>query len=102
MGIAVRLIDAYSVKPIDAETLRAATEATEGRIVVAEDHWPKGGLGAATLSALTEAGAEVVGLKFEHLAVSGMPGSGKPVELMKAAGISSGHIADAVRRLLGR
>jgi transketolase len=59
-------------------------------------------LGEATLSALTEPGAEAVGINFEHLAVRGMPGSGKSEELMKAAGISSGHITDAVRGLLDR
>jgi transketolase len=96
-GIAVRLIDAYSIKPIDADTLREAVEATGGRLVVAEDHWPEGGLGEAVLSALAEAGAG--SLEFEHLAVSDMPTSGSPEELMDAAGISASHIADAVRTL---
>jgi transketolase len=97
-GIAVRLIDAYSIKPIDAGTLRESARATGGRLVIAEDHWPEGGLGEATLSALAEDGTD--DLKLEHLAVSGMPTSGTPEELMDAAGISAGHIADAVRRLL--
>jgi transketolase len=97
-GTAVRLIDAYSIKPIDATTLREAARATGGRLVAVEDHWPEGGLGEATLSALA---AEGTGdLEFEHLAVSGMPTSGSPDELMDAAGISADHIADAVRRLL--
>jgi transketolase len=96
-GIAVRLIDAYSIKPIDADALREAVEATGGRLVVAEDHWPEGGLGEAVLSALAEDGAG--SLEFEHLAVSGMPTSGSPEELMDAAGISASHIADAVRKL---
>jgi transketolase len=99
VGIAVRLIDAYSIKPIDAGTLREAARATGGRLVVVEDHWPEGGLGEATLSALTEDG-DTTGLEFEHLAVSGMPTSGSPDELMDAAGISANHIADAVRKLL--
>jgi transketolase len=99
-GIAVRLIDAYSIKPIDADALREAVRATGGRVVVAEDHWPEGGLGEATLSALAEAGTE--GLEFEHLAVSDMPASGSPEELMDAAGISANHIADAARKLLNR
>jgi transketolase len=97
-GANVRLIDAYSVKPIDADTLRLAVRATGGRLVVAEDHWPEGGLGEATLSALAEDGTD--SLKFEHLAVSGMPTSGSSEELMDAAGISAEHIADAVRKLL--
>jgi transketolase len=97
-GVSVRLIDAYSVKPIDADTLREAARATGGRVVVAEDHWPEGGLGEAVLSAFSEVGTE--GLHFEHLAVNIMPGSGSPDELMDAAGISASHIADAARRLL--
>jgi transketolase len=97
-GIAVRLIDAYSIKPIDAGNLREAARATGGRLVVVEDHWPEGGLGEATLSALTEDG-DMSDLEFEHLAVSGMPTSGSPDELMDAAGISANHIADAVRKL---
>ncbi|MFL6058490.1 MAG: transketolase [Rubrobacteraceae bacterium] len=97
-GVSVRLIDAYSVKPIDVDTLREAARATGGRVLVAEDHWPEGGLGEAVLSALSEVGTE--GLHFEHLAVNIMPGSGSPDELMDAAGISASHIADAARRLL--
>ena len=97
-GVSVRLIDAYSVKPIDADTLREAARSTGGRVVVAEDHWPEGGLGEAVLSALSEDGTE--GLHFEHLAVNNLPGSGSPDELMDAAGISASHIADAARRLL--
>jgi transketolase len=100
-GIAVRLIDAYSVKPIDTQTLRAAVGATGGRLVVVEDHWPEGGLGEAVLSALV-AGSEgepMQPLRLRHLAVNGMPGSGAPQELLDAAGISARHIADAVRSL---
>jgi transketolase len=96
-GIAVRLIDAYSIKPIDATTLREAVRATGGRLVVVEDHWPEGGLGEAVLSALAE--DDTGDLEFEHLAVNGMPTSGSSDELMDAAGISPSHIADAVRKL---
>jgi transketolase len=102
-GIAVRLIDAYSVKPIDSETLHAAAQATGGRMVVVEDHWPEGGLGGAVLEAFTDGpnthGAPM-NLQMRHLAVTDMPGSGTPQELMDAAGISASHIADAVRALL--
>ena len=98
-GISVRLIDAYSIKPIDTGTLRTAAEATGGRVVAVEDHWPEGGLGEAVLSALA---SQTGGLEFEHLAVTNMPGSGKSEELMDAAGISAKHIADAVRGLLNR
>ncbi|HEY3248738.1 MAG TPA: transketolase [bacterium] len=95
-GIAVRVVDAYSVKPIDVKTLRAAARDTGG-IVVAEDHWPEGGLGEAVLSAL--AGAEPFPV-VRALGVKAMPGSGTPDELMDAAGISAPHIAAAVRAVV--
>ena len=95
-GVSVCVIDAYSIKPIDGETLRDAAQATGGKVVAVEDHWPEGGLGEAVLSALSE---EADTLNFEHLAVGIMPGSGKSEELMDAAGISANHIAEAVRKL---
>jgi transketolase len=95
-GISVRVIDAYSIKPIDGDTIRAAAQVTGGKVVVVEDHWPEGGLGEAVLSALSE---EPNTLHFEHLAVESMPGSGKSEELMDAAGISANHIVDAARKL---
>src|SRR5690606_20886158 len=94
-GIPVRVIDLYSVKPIDSATLRDAVRATGGRLVVAEDHWPEGGLGEAVLSALTGDSAVEPELKFAHLAVRGMPGSGTPQELLNAAGIDADHIVEA-------
>ncbi|MDX6507398.1 MAG: transketolase [Gaiellaceae bacterium] len=97
-GINARVIDLYSVKPVDAETLRAAAEATGGRILTVEDHWPEGGIGDAVLEALSdgEAAPRVV-----RLAVRDMPGSGKPAELLAAAGIDAEHIAAAARTLVG-
>jgi transketolase len=97
-GIDARVIDLYSVKPVDAETLRAAAEATGGRILTVEDHWSEGGIGDAVLEALSdgEAPARVV-----RLAVREMPGSGKPAELLAAAGIDAAHIAEAARSLVG-
>ncbi len=95
-GVSARVIDLYSVKPIDAETLRAAAEATSG-IVTVEDHWPEGGLGEAVLSVFAE---DEERPPVVRLAVEGMPGSGKPDELLAAAGIDAGHIADAARKLV--
>jgi transketolase len=97
-GVSARVIDLYSVKPADAETLRAAAEATGGRIVVAEDHWPEGGLGDAVLDALADSDERP---RVVKLAVREMPGSGTPAELLAAAGIDAEHIADAARRLVG-
>ena len=95
-GIGARVIDLYSVKPVDAETLREAARAT-GRIVTVEDHWPEGGLGDAVLEVLANGGVKPDVL---NLAVSGMPTSGTPAELLAAAGIDAAHIADAARRLV--
>ena len=94
-GISVRLIDAYSVKPIDAETLQTAARETVG-IVVAEDHWPEGGLGDAVLEVFADSDHRP---RVVKIAVRGMPTSGKPAELLDAAGISATHIADAARRV---
>jgi transketolase len=97
-GVNARVIDAYSIKPIDAETLRDAAEATGGRIVTVEDHWPEGGLGEAVLAAFADAEERP---RVKVLAVRGMPHSGKPAELLAAAGIDADHIAQAARELVG-
>ena len=100
--IAVRVIDLYSVKPVDRQALYAAAQATAGRVVVVEDHWEQGGLGSAVLEAFTVSpdGGDPPPLHLLHLAVQGMPTSGKPDQLIDAAGISASHIADAVRSLI--
>jgi transketolase len=95
-GISARVIDLYSIKPIDAETLHAAAEAT-GRIVTVEDHFPDGGLGDAVLAALAENDERP---RVVKLAVSDMPRSGKPAELLSAYGIDAEHIAAAARQLV--
>jgi transketolase len=97
-SIRVRVIDAYSVKPIDAATLRKAFADTSVLLVV-EDHWMQGGLGDAVLEALSAGGAGLAG-RVIKLAVTEMPGSGKPEELREWAGISAAKIADAVRTAL--
>ena len=96
-GIAARVIDLYSVKPVDVETLRAAAEATGGRVLTVEDHWPEGGLGDAVLEALSDGEAP---LRVQRLAVRDMPGSGTPAELLAAAGIDADHIVAAARTLV--
>ena len=97
----VRVIDAYSVKPIDTAALVDAVRVSGGRLCVAEDHWVEGGLGEAVLAALAGAGVTRDIARFVHLAVREMPGSGKPAELLDAAGISARHIVAAVRELAG-
>jgi len=96
-GIAARVVDLYSVKPIDTETLVTAAAATRDRLVVVEDHYPAGGIGSAVLEALNDAGHPA---RIVHLAVRGLPGSGTPAELMDAAGISTGHVVQAAREVL--
>ena len=97
-GIRVRVIDAYSVKPIDVEALQEAARVTGGRLVVVEDHWHEGGLGDAVLDAF--AGAMANTPVVMKLAVRTMPTSGTPEELLSAAGIDAEHIAQAVRECL--
>ncbi|HUI36855.1 MAG TPA: transketolase [Gaiellaceae bacterium] len=98
-GIDARVIDLYSVKPVDVDTLRAASEATGGRIITVEDHWSEGGIGDAVLEALSDDGE--LPPQVVRLAVREMPGSGKPAELLAAAGIDADHIAQAARALMG-
>jgi transketolase len=93
-GMAVRVIDAYSVKPLDAVTIRAALAQTR-HVVVVEDHWPEGGLGDAVL----EAAADLPG-RVQKIAVTEMPGSGSGAELRDLAGISADHIAASLRHSL--
>ncbi|MDP9294551.1 MAG: transketolase [Actinomycetota bacterium] len=94
-GVEARVIDCYSIKPIDADAVRAAAREC-GALVTVEDHWPEGGLGDAVLDALAEAEDRPPVLK---LAVREMPTSGKPDELLHAAGIDADAIADAARRM---
>ncbi|MEO7718625.1 MAG: transketolase [Capsulimonas sp.] len=97
-GINIRVIDLYSVKPVDKEGLIAAATATGNKVIVVEDHWPEGGLGDAVLDAFADLGDKSpVVIK---MAVRIMPGSGKPFELLNAAGIDAEHIVKAVKELL--
>ena len=99
-GVAARVIDLYSIKPLDTATLLSAAEATGGRLVTVEDHWPEGGLGDAVLAAFADAETEEPP-RIVKLAVRGMPTSGTPAQLLARAGIDAEHIAAAARRLVG-
>jgi transketolase len=90
-GIQIRVIDLYSLHPIDAETLVKAGRET-GRIITVEDHYVAGGLGDAVARAVAPAGLAVT-----RLAVREIPRSGKPDELLDKYGISARHIVAAVR-----
>lgn len=93
-GLAVRLIDAYSVKPLDAEAILAAARATRNTVLVVEDHYFDGGLGDAVLNAVAVHDVEV-----HKLAVTGVPRSGTPDELLDACGLSARHIVAKVEEL---
>jgi transketolase len=93
-GIAVRVIDCYSVKPVDADALVMAARATGHRMLVVEDHYAEGGLGDAVRSAVGEAGMSV-----RHLAVREIPRSGPPRQLLERYGIGRGAIVTAARAL---
>jgi transketolase len=95
-GSHIRVIDVYSVKPIDAAALRAALEQT-GSIVVVEDHRVEGGIGDAVLDALAATGP--LSGRVEKLAVTQMPGSGTAHEMRAWAGIDAAAITAAIRRL---
>jgi transketolase len=97
-GIAARVIDCYSIKPMDAATLAAAARET-ARIVTVEDHRPEGGLGEAVLAALADEG---LAPRVVRLAVRSMPGSATPAEQLAAAGIDTDAIVAAALQLLPR
>jgi transketolase len=95
-GIAARVIDLYSVKPVDAAAVLQAAEETDALVTV-EDHWPEGGIGETVAGVLAEAGSST---RLSRLAVSGRPGSGPPEALLAAAGIDAAHIVAAAEQAL--
>ena len=96
-GISARVIDLYSVKPVDAEAIAAAAKET-GAIVTVEDHWAEGGIGEVVATVLADGGASA---RLERLAVTERPGSGPPADLLAAAGIDAEHIVSAAKHVLG-
>jgi transketolase len=92
-GIAIRIIDAYSIQPIDQAALIAAGRATNGRMLTVEDHYPHGGLGDAVSDAVWNEGFRV-----QRLAVRRIPRSGPPDVLLDHFGISARAIAEAIRK----
>jgi transketolase len=91
-GTLIRVIDLYSVAPVDGASLRAAGQATGGKIITVEDHYAAGGIGDAVAEAVGETGIHV-----HRIAVREIPHSGKPEELLDRYGISAKHIVEAVR-----
>jgi transketolase len=93
-GTTIRVIDLYSVAPVDREALIAAAHATKGRLITVEDHYAAGGIGDAVAEAVADAGFTV-----HRIAVREIPRSGKPDELLDKFGISAAHIVEAVKRI---
>ncbi|WP_020659572.1 transketolase [Amycolatopsis benzoatilytica] len=93
-GISARVLDCYSIKPIDTAAVREAGAETR-LVLTVEDHWPEGGLGDAVLDALASRSVPV-----HKLAVREMPTSGTPAELLRAAGIDAESIAATAKKLL--
>jgi transketolase len=93
----IRVIDLYSVAPVDRDALVAAARATGGRLITVEDHYPAGGIGDAVAEAVSDAGFAV-----HRLAVREIPRSGKPEELLERFGISASHIVREVRALTSK
>ncbi|KAG7268515.1 hypothetical protein CRUP_002535 [Coryphaenoides rupestris] len=94
--IYVRVIDPFTIKPLDAKTIIDHTRATRGRIITMEDHYYEGGLGEAVAAAVVNES----GFTLQRLAVSHTPRSGKPHELLKVYGIDRDAIVQAVRKML--
>jgi len=91
-GINIRVIDLYSVQPVDAAALIRCARATKGRLITVEDHYAAGGIGDAVAEAVAPEGFTV-----RRLAVSEIPRSGAPAELLDRYGISARHIVAAVK-----
>lgn len=96
-GIAIRVIDLYSLKPIDEATLKAAAKECNNTLIIVEDHWAEGGLADAVNAVFMESGADHPVIK--HLCVTEMPSSGKPYELLAAAKIDAAAIVATVKAL---
>ncbi|CAG06882.1 unnamed protein product, partial [Tetraodon nigroviridis] len=94
--ISVRVIDPFTIKPLDIKTIMDHTRATRGRILTVEDHYHEGGLGEAVSSAMVNES----GFTVHRLAVSHIPRSGKPHELLKIYGIDRDAIIQGVRKML--
>ncbi|KAJ8370106.1 hypothetical protein SKAU_G00101340 [Synaphobranchus kaupii] len=92
-GVNIRVIDPFTIKPLDTATILLSARATGGRVITVEDHYKEGGLGEAVCSAL----GEEPGIVVQRLAVTSVPRSGKPQELLDIYGISAKNIVAAVR-----
>lgn len=94
-NIKVNVIDLFTVKPIDAQTIINSAKQTNNCVITVEEHYPEGGIGEAVISAVSEAG--VNNITFKKLCVRELPRSGKPTELIEKYGIGAAAIVAAVK-----
>jgi transketolase len=94
-GIGITVIDAYSIKPLGKDVIRAAAQKTNNLVITVEDHYPEGGLGDAVAGELS-----MDGIRVHKLAIRQLPHSGKPEELLAKYGIDAAGIAKAVKGLI--
>uniref|UniRef100_A0A5F8G8Z1 transketolase n=1 Tax=Monodelphis domestica TaxID=13616 RepID=A0A5F8G8Z1_MONDO len=95
-GISIRIIDLFTIKPLDRATILSSARVTEGRIITVEDHYKEGGIGEAVCAAVSG----IPGISVHQLAVNGVPRSGKPGELLDMFGISAKYIIKAVKSIM--
>ena len=93
-GIGITVIDAYSIKPLGKDVIKAAAQKTNNLVVTVEDHYAEGGLGDAVAGELS-----ADGIKVHKLAVRELPRSGKPEELLAKYGIDASAIVAKVKAL---
>jgi len=96
LGKAVRIIDLFTFKPVDRDTILESVKATNNRLIVVEDHYREGDLGEAVMAAL----ADQTDIKIVRLAVQEVPHSGTPEQLLSKYGIDAEHIVNAVEKLV--
>lgn len=94
--VGVRVMDLFTVKPIDQDGIIKNAQECGGRILVVEDHYPQGGIGEAVLSAV----AEVRDIYMKHVAVKKVPRSGSTAELLDYYGLTAKHIVEYVQEIL--
>jgi len=98
VGINARVLDPFTIKPIDSDLIKESAKQCGGKIITVEDHYPEGGIGDAVLSVV----AEEANITVKKLAVNGVPRSGKPTELLAMFEIDSAAIIEAAKNVLGK
>lgn len=96
VGVGVRVLDLFTIKPIDKEGIIRHAKEVGGRILVVEDHYPEGGIGEAVLSAI----AEERNIYLKHIAIPRVPRSGRTADLLEYYGINAKHIIEYVKDVL--